>query len=92
MLQLITPALDLILSQLPNPAHSEYFGLVRRLYPLLYSKILTKPASAEFTQVFQNFPFPPGWARLQSLETYMRSWTMLECRKASLITPLILQS
>ena len=41
-LQTLTPALDLIMSCPPDPAHSEYYGLVRRLYPFLYTKILTK--------------------------------------------------
>lgn len=29
----ISPALDTILSYSPNPAHSKYYGLVRKLYP-----------------------------------------------------------
>ena len=44
-LQTLTPALDLIMSCPPDPAHSEYYGLVRRLYPFLYTKILTKRAA-----------------------------------------------
>ena len=87
----LTPALDLVLSRPPDPAHSEYFGLVRRLYPLLYSKILTKRAAEAFTAVFQQFPFPPGWGRIQSPATHMGSWTMAECARASVVVPIMLR-
>jgi hypothetical protein len=88
-LQSILPALDLTLSRPPDPTHSEYFGLVRRLYPMIYKTILTQKASSEFTTIFQRFPFPPGWGRIQSPEKHMGSWSMSECGRASVIVPII---
>jgi hypothetical protein len=91
-LQSITPALDLTLSRPPDPAHSEYYGIIRKLYPMLYKKILFKRAASDFTMVFQRFPLPPGWGRIQSPEMHMGSWSMSECGKASIIVPLILRT
>ena len=88
-LQTLTPALDLIMSCPPDPAHSEYYGLVRRLYPFLYTKILTKRAAEEFTAALHCFPFPPGWGRIQSPAIHMASWSMSECARASVVIPLL---
>ena len=75
----------------PDPAHSEYYGLVRRLYPLLYTKILTKRAAEEFTAALHCFPFPPGWGRIQSPAIHMASWSMSECARASVVIRLFLR-
>jgi hypothetical protein len=56
-LQNLTSALDFIMGCPPDPAHSEYYGLVRKVYPLLYIKILTTRAATEFTTLFHDFPF-----------------------------------
>ncbi len=90
-LQNLTPALDLIMGCPPDPAHSEYYGLVRKVYPLLYTKILTTRAATEFTTLFHDFPFPSGWARIQSPAVHMGSWSMSECGRASIVIPIMLR-
>ena len=91
-LQSITPALDIIMSRPMDPAHSEYYGLVRRLYVVLCDAILTKKALSQLTRALQKFQFPRGWGRIQSLETHKGSWSMSECAKASVVIPLLLRS
>lgn len=76
---------------LPDPAHSEYYGLVQKLYPLFNSKILTKHAAAEFAIVVHSFVFPPGWSQIQSPATHMLSWNMSKCGHASIIVPMLLR-
>ena len=89
-LESLTPGLNLIMGCLPDLTHSEFFGLVRRLYPLLNSKILTKWAAAEFAMVFHSFVFPSGWGRIQSPATHMLSWSMSKCGRASIIILILL--
>lgn len=91
ILQILTPSLDLVLDCLPDPAHSEFYGLVRKLYPLLNSKILTKRAAAEFATVFYWFAFSPGLDRIQFPTVHMQSWSMSECGRASIIVPMLLR-
>ena len=73
IIQTLTPGLNIIIGYLPEPAHSKSQGLVRRLHPFLFSKILTKRAAAEFATVFYKFAFPSGWSQIQSLATHMLS-------------------
>lgn len=59
--QIQTSGLDLIIGYLPDFAHSEFFGLVQKLYLLLNIKILTLQAAKKFVTVFHNFIFPFNW-------------------------------
>lgn len=90
-LQTMTPALDLIVSCPADPAHSEFAGIVRRIMPVLCKDILTKQALENFTAQFRAFPFPPGLGRIQSPATHMKSWTMSECARASVIISVLLR-
>lgn len=56
----IHPTLDTVFSYPPDPAHSKYYGLVQRLYPIIGKYILTTRAFLEFNNNFQRFSFPPG--------------------------------
>ena len=90
-LQSLTPSLDLIMGCSPDLAHSEYYGLVQKLYPLFNSKILTKHAAAEFAIVVHSFVFPPGWGQIQSPATHMLSWNMSKYGHTSIIVPILLR-
>lgn len=57
----LSPALDLILSRPPDPAHSEYNGLSELMHCLLLDRILTAPAVKAYTRELRVWPFPPGW-------------------------------
>lgn len=91
VLQTMLPALDIVMSFPPDPAHSEYFGLIRNLYPLLLTKILTAKAVKEFAVVFNDFSFPQGWGRIQSPTVHMKSWSISECGRASIVVPIMLR-
>lgn len=60
----LSPALDTVLGYPPDPAHSEYFGLVRHLYLIIGKSILNPKAFLEFNSHFQQFSFPPGWGKI----------------------------
>ena len=56
----ISQEVDTVLSYPPDPAHSEYDGLVRRIYPIIDKHMLRPKSFLEFNTKFQRFPFPPG--------------------------------
>ena len=62
----LAPALDIIRSRPYDVPHSEWTGLGRIMQVFLMNKILTTRGGAAYVQAFQTFPFPPGWARIQS--------------------------
>jgi hypothetical protein len=72
----ISPALDLILSRPPDPAHSEYQGMTALLHGLLIDGILTPTAQKSYGQVLRLCPFPPDWERLQSPIHHLRSYSL----------------
>jgi hypothetical protein len=57
-LERLAPVLDIILTRPSDPAHSEFQGLAKLLYSLLYNAILTESAKKEYTQILRVFPFP----------------------------------
>jgi hypothetical protein len=62
----LSPALDLIMSRPPNPAHSEYQGMTELMHGLLIDGILTGTSQNEYIRQLRVCPFPPGWERLMS--------------------------
>lgn len=64
--------LDLIMSFPPDPAHSEYYGLVRRLYSVHNWKKHShnKRHFNNSTPHFFRFSFPAEWGRIQSPATH----------------------
>lgn len=89
----IIPALDTIRSRPIDAAYSEYQGLAKRLFNLIFDDpdILTIEACEEITEVFRTFTFPPGWKRLQSPSRYLNSWRMQELARGVTVLPIILQ-
>lgn len=67
----LTPALDLITNCPHNSVHSEYFRLIRRIYLISYSKILTITAAVDFSLLFCRFSFSSDYGCIQSRITHM---------------------
>jgi hypothetical protein len=88
----ISPALDLILSRPPDPAHSEYQGMTALLHSLLLDGILTATAQKSYGRVLRLWPFPPGWERLQSPIHHLRSYSLAAHARWSIIAPALLRS
>lgn len=74
----ISPALDIVQTRPNDPAHSEYGGLTKNLHLLLINAILTIQAQKEYSRELCHFPFPPGWARLQSPLHHLNSYRLSE--------------
>ncbi|KAI9848827.1 MAG: hypothetical protein M1837_006343 [Sclerophora amabilis] len=87
----IAPALDIVRSRPANVAHSEYRGLGKISQELLFTAILTPAAQSQYTSEFQRFPFPPGWARIQSPKRHLKVWSMSEAGRAVIVTPVLLR-
>ena len=87
----LAPALDIILSRAYDAPHSEWRGLGRILQNFLLTAILSKKGSTAYLKAFQSFPFPPGWPRIQSPNSYIYSWSLSEAGRATVLTPLILR-
>ena len=56
----ISPALDIIMSQLSDPAHSEFSGITKQLHMLLMSAILTSKAQKSYSEQLQLFKYSSG--------------------------------
>lgn len=85
------PALDLILTRTYDIPHSEWKGLGRLMQELLIDTLLTKRGVQQYLRVFQSFPTPKPWPRIQSPARYIQSWSLSEAGRATIITPLILR-
>lgn len=57
---------------------NEYGGLTKFFKLLLMKAILTVQAQKEYAQNLRSFPFPPGWARPQSLLRHLNSYRSQE--------------
>jgi hypothetical protein len=88
----LTPALDLILSRPPDPAHSEYQGISELMHGLLLNSILTEAGKKSYARVLRSWPFPPGWERLQSPIHHFRSYSLASHARWSVIVPALLRS
>lgn len=88
----IAPALDLIRGCPTDAAHSEYAGIAKQSIQVLFDAILTKEGQLSFCATLQGFPFPPGWAKLQSPLHHLKSYRMQECARLSIITPILLRT
>jgi hypothetical protein len=87
----ISPALDIILTRPGDPAHSEYKGLSRLLHTLLLDEILTSPAKISYAAELRKFPFPPGWPRVQGPLHHLKSYSLSEYARASIVIPPLLR-
>ena len=86
----IAPTLDLIRSRPHDPAHSEFSNLGKEAQRCLLDAILVEDAIPIYQAHLSHFPFPPGWARLQSLH-HLGSYQMQEVGRLSIITPILLR-
>ncbi|KAI1822854.1 hypothetical protein F4861DRAFT_540577 [Xylaria intraflava] len=86
----IAPGLDLLRGRPIDAAHSEFTSLVKNAQRILLDEIIVKKFHGEFIKVFQKFPVPPRFHRVQSPATHMESWRMHECMEASIIMPVLL--
>ena len=91
ILHIITFVLNIIMGCLPDPAHSEYYGIIRILYFFLYTKIFTVIVLTKFIKIFHRFFFSFEWGRIQSSTIHMKSWNMNECDRASIIISIMLR-
>ena len=87
----IAPALDIVQSRPGDPAHSEYQGLSNMLHSLLLEAILTPSATKEYSAVLQAFPFPPSWPRVQGPLHHLKSYSLSEHARWSIIIPVLLR-
>ncbi|KAL7818066.1 hypothetical protein V8C44DRAFT_211757 [Trichoderma aethiopicum] len=87
----LSPALDLILSRPPDPAHSEYNGMSELMHGLLMDRILNNTGSKAYTKELRYWPFPPGWERLQSPLHHLRSYSLAAHARWSVIVPGLLR-
>jgi hypothetical protein len=86
----ISPALDLILSRPGDPAHSEYNGLTRIMHNILLDTILTPAAAKSYAAILRSFPFPPSWPRVQGPLHHLKSYSLSEhARWSVVIAPLL---
>lgn len=70
---------------LSNFAHSEGTGISHVLHKLLCQSILTIRVQPLYWAKFQNFPFTPGWRRLQYPLTHIDSYTLSENIRAAVL-------
>ena len=87
----LSPALDLVLSRPPDPAHSEFKGLTELMHALLLNEVLRAPEAKAYTLKLRTWPFPPGWGRLQSPLHHLRSYSLSDHARWSIIVPCLLR-
>jgi len=56
-LLVISPTLNIVLSQLMNTAHSEYTDIIKLIHLLLIDAILTPTAQVVYTTLLKRFSF-----------------------------------
>lgn len=87
----ISPALDIVLTRPADPAHSEYGGITRLMHEMLKDMILTPSAAKLYAAELRKFPFPAGYGRLQSPIHYLKSYSLSDHARWSIIIPLLLR-
>ncbi|KAF1816368.1 hypothetical protein P152DRAFT_388522 [Eremomyces bilateralis CBS 781.70] len=88
----ISPALDLIMSRPGDPAHSEYLGLSRMMHSLLLDAILTTKGCQSYAETLRSFPFPPNWPHVQGPLRHLKSYSLSEHARWSLLQSLLQQA
>jgi hypothetical protein len=87
----ISPALDIILSRPGDPAHSEYQGLTRIMHSMLLDTLLTQAAAKSYAAILRSFPFPPSWPRVQGPLHHLKSYSLSEHARWSVVVPVLLR-
>ncbi|ROW07924.1 hypothetical protein VMCG_03429 [Cytospora schulzeri] len=86
-LQLISPALDLVMTRPMDAAHSEYNGLTNLMHILLKDGILKPEAREEYALALRVWKFPPNAKRLQSPLHHLGSYSLSEHAIWSITAP-----
>jgi hypothetical protein len=90
IISILSPALDLIRSTPPDPAHSELQGVAAQSHRLLLAGILTEKAKSLYSSILQSFCFPPGYSRIRNPVTHLGSFSIAEhSRWVIVIAPLL---
>lgn len=76
---------------LPEPCHLEYAGVSKTVYSVFIEHILSEKGKSVYLGTPQFFPFSPGWGRLQSPITHLKSYQLQEHAQISIILPILLQ-
>ena len=88
----ISPSLDIIMTRPGDPAHSEYGGVTRMMHEMLIQDILTNAAAKEYSHELRRFPFPSGYGRLQSPLHHLRSYSLSDHARWSIVVPCLLRT
>ena len=85
------PALDIIVTRPSDPAHSEYAGLCKQLHQLLLEAILTAQATEQYATAMKQWPFAPGFPRLQSPVHHLKSYSLSDHARWIVVIPGLLR-
>ena len=86
----ISPALDIILSQLSDSAYSEFEEITKQLHMLLMTAILTSKRQKSYAEQLHLFKYSSGWDCLQSFIHHLGSYSLQKHRQWSVIVPALL--
>lgn len=89
-LLVISPTLNIVLSQLMNTAHSEYTDIIKLIHLLLIDAILTPTAQVVYTTLLKRFSFSSDWAHLQFPAFHLSSYYLQEHARWSVIVSCLL--
>lgn len=81
----INLALNIILSHSSDSTHNEYNDMIKQLHLLLMKTILTIVASKKYNKQLRQWSFSSKYARLQSLVHYLKSYSLVEYVRWSII-------
>src|ERR1700722_4295606 len=73
------------------PAHSEYQGLTRIMHSMLLDTLLTQAAAKSYAAMLRSFPFPPSWPRVQGPLHHLKSYSLSEHARWSVVIPVLLR-
>lgn len=91
-LEIISPALDVIMTRAPDAAHSEYNGMAQVFHDLLMRGIMKKTSQKDYAGVLRTWKAPRGWNRLPSPIHHLKSYSLSEHARWSVIIPGLLNS
>ena len=61
------------------------------MHSLLLDAILIPSAAKEYSAVLQAFPFPPSWPRVQGPLHHLKSYSLSEHARWSIVIPVLLR-
>ncbi|KAI8171048.1 hypothetical protein KHU50_005759 [Colletotrichum sp. SAR 10_65] len=88
----LSPALDLIMSRPPDPAHSEYQGMSELMHNTLLDRVLSESGRLAYNEKLRYWPMPVGWEGLQSPIRHLKSYSLAAHARWSIIIPCLLRS